>query len=405
MEHQKNSRIFDRTTPPHIFTLILLTGISAMSMSIFLPSLPSMMVDLKTEYSIIQLSVSLYLAFTALVQFIIGPLSDRFGRRPTALWSISVFIFASIGCYFATSIEVFLAFRMMQAFVAIGQVISRAVVRDIFSQDEAASKIGYVTMGMALVPMFAPMIGGMLDGMFGWRSTFIFMTAFGFLLLIIIWFDQGETATSNGKNLFQQFQEYPELFASRRFWGYVLAATFSAGTFFAFLGGAPYVATNVFELSSSQTGLLFGIPATGYLVGNLLTGIFSKRLGINPMILVGASLLTLGMASSLILTLMGYESPLVFFGFCILVGLGNGLTLPNATAGMLSVRPKIAGTASGIGGAIMIGGGAALSALAGALLERGNGSYPLQLIMLTSAVLCLISILYVIQRAKAITET
>jgi DHA1 family bicyclomycin/chloramphenicol resistance-like MFS transporter len=111
------------------------------------------------------------------------------------------------------------------------------------------------------------------------------------------------------------------------------------------------------------------------------------------------------MASSLILTLMGYGSPLVFFGFCILVGLGNGLTLPNATAGMLSVRPRIAGTASGIGGAIMIGGGAALSALAGALLERGNGSYPLQLIMLTSAILCLISILYVIQRAKTIAET
>ncbi|MDA0362290.1 MAG: multidrug effflux MFS transporter, partial [Proteobacteria bacterium] len=367
--------------------------------------LPSMTVDLKTEYSVIQLSVSLYLAFTALVQFIVGPLSDRFGRRPTALWSISVFIFASIGCYFATSIEVFLTFRMIQAFVAIGMVISRAVVRDIFSQDEAASKIGYVTMGMALVPMFAPMIGGMLDGMFGWRSIFIFMTAFGFLLLIVIWFDQGETASSTGKSLFEQFQEYPELFASRRFWGYVLAATFSSGTFFAFLGGAPYVATHVFKLSSSQTGLLFGIPATGYLVGNLLTGIYSKRLGINPMILAGASLLTLGMASSLILTLMGYGSPLVFFGFCILVGLGNGLTLPNATAGMLSVRPRIAGTASGIGGAIMIGGGAALSALAGALLERGNGSYPWQLIMLTSAILCLISILYVIQRAKTIAET
>lgn len=399
------SKFLDRTTPPHIFTLVLLAGVSAMNMSIFMSSLPQMTKDFATEYSIMQLSISLYLLFTAGMQIIIGPISDRFGRRPVVVGALSLFAVASIGCYFAQSIEVFLFFRMLQSSVAAGMVLSRAIVRDVVPQDEAASTIGYVTMGMSLVPMFAPTVGGFLDEWFGWRSTFIFLTIFGVGLAALCWADQGETQKGGGLKFREQIEGYPELFSSPRFWGYALAAALASGCFFAFLGGSPYVATEVFKLEPTTTRYLFGVPAIGYFVGNLLSGRYSVRFGVNQMVVFGTVSLTLGMALSLLLTFAGFGGPLTFFGCCLFVGLGNGMVLPNATAGLLSVRPHLAGTASGVGGAIMIGGGAGLAALSGSLLEGGNGSYPLQWVMFISAALSVVAIAFVIQRTKQITTT
>jgi DHA1 family bicyclomycin/chloramphenicol resistance-like MFS transporter len=399
------AKLFDRTTPPHILTLVLLAGVSAMSMSIFMSSLPQMTEDFATEYSVMQLSISLYLLFTAGVQLLIGPISDRFGRRPVAIAAISIFALASMGCYFAQSIETFLLYRMVQTAVAVGMVLSRAIVRDVVPQNEAASTIGYVTMGMSLVPMVAPTIGGFLHEWFGWRSSFVFLAAFGAGLAALCWSDLGETQKGGGLKFRDQIAGYPELFSSPRFWGYAMAAAFASGCFFAFLGGSPYVATTVFGLEATTTRYLFGVPALGYFVGNLISGRRSAQVGVNNMVKYGAISLTFGMALSLILTFAGFGGPLTFFGCCLFVGLGNGLVLPNATAGLLSVKPHLAGTASGVGGAIMIGGGAGLAALSGTLLENGNGSYPLQWVMFVSAVLSLLAIGYVIRRTSRIDAT
>ncbi|MDD9976759.1 MAG: MFS transporter, partial [Boseongicola sp.] len=139
------TRFLDRATPPHLFTLVLMAGVAAMNMSAFLPSLPAMTTYFDTDYGIMQLSVSLYLAGTAVLQLIIGPISDHLGRRPVVLGSLAVFVLASIGCLLSPSIEVFLAFRMLQGTVVVGLVLSRAIVRDLYDQDESASMIGYVT--------------------------------------------------------------------------------------------------------------------------------------------------------------------------------------------------------------------------------------------------------------------
>lgn len=402
MAFEYSSRFADRTTPPHISTLVLLAGVSAMNMSIFLPSLPAMTAAFNTEYAIMQLSVSLYLACTAALQIIIGPLSDRYGRRPLVLGALGIFALASLGCYLATTIEVFLTFRMIGAAVVVGMVMSRAIVRDVVPMAEAASTIGYVTMGMSLVPMFAPTVGGFIDELFGWRAIFLFTFAFAVGLAALCWLDQGETNSAKSVSFTAQFADYPELFTSPRFWGYALSAAFASGAFFAFLGGSPYVASVVYDLPPTTTRYLFGIPAIGYFLGNLYSGRNSVRLGVNRMIWMGCTLLVVGMAASLGVTAMGYGSAFTFFAFCTFVGLGNGLVLPNATAGLLSVRPHLAGTASGVGGAIMIGGGAALAALAGALLERGTGPFPLQWVMLVSAVASLAAITLVIRRERAI---
>lgn len=400
--HAPDVRFLDRATAPHIVTLILLAGISAMAMNIFLPSLPNMTAYFQTDYRLMQLSVALYLAVNAVLQIFVGPISDKFGRRPVILWGLGLFLLATLGCLYAPSAEVFLFFRMLQAVVAIAMVLSRAVVRDMFPQDRAASMIGYVTMGMAVVPMIGPALGGILDEIFGWRANFWALFILGALTMALAWADLGETAAKSGRTLTEQYREYPELLRSPRFWGYSLSSALSSGAFFAYLGGAPFVGTEVFGMPPSTLGLFFGAPAIGYVLGNFLTGKFATRYGINRMVLWGCSLGTFGVALSLAVFLAGYGTPLSFFGLMTFVGLGNGLCIPNATAGMLSVRPHLAGTASGLGGAIQIGGGAALSALAGALLTPETGAFPLLWIMLTTSALSVIAIRYVIFREKQI---
>ena len=393
-------RFLDRSTPPHISTLVFLAGLSAMSMNIFLPSLPGMTAHFGTDYRVMQLSVALYLAMNAVLQIVIGPLADRYGRRPVMLGAIAAFCLATIGCLLAANVAVFLAFRMLQAVIVSGLVLSRAIVRDMVPADRAASMIGYVTMGMALVPMLSPMAGGVLDEAFGWRANFLAMLIAGGALYALCWRDLGETGRPSGLTLAAQFREYPELFASRRFWGYALAAAFASGAFFAFLGGAPLVGTQVYGLSPGILGVYFGMPAVGYLAGNYLTGRFSVRAGINRMMMGGALVVAVGMLAALLVALAGARHPAAFFGFMVFVGVGNGLVLPNATAGLLSVRPHLAGTASGLGGAIMIGGGAALSGVAGALLTPAWALYELLAMMTLTALAAVLAAHYVIRMAR-----
>ena len=388
-------RYLDRTTPPHLSTLIIIAGVSALAMNIFLPSLPGMTAYFNTDYGIMQLSVALYLGFNALLQLFIGPISDRYGRRPVVLTGIALFMLATIGCLYAASVEVFLVFRMAQAAIVVGMVLSRAVVRDLVSQDRAASMLGYLTMGMSVVPMIGPAVGGMLDDGFGWHANFWLLFVLGAGSAALVFFDMGETAPQAGARFRDQVRDYPALLTSPRFWGYNLAAMFSSGAFFAYLGGAPYVGAEVFGLTPSQLGIYFGAPAVGYFAGNWISGRFSVRFGINNMILWGAALCAAGMLTQLLVFSLGTQSAAIFFAFMTFVGLGNGMVIPNATSGMLSVRPKLAGTASGLGGSMMLGGGAALSAFAGVALGTGGTAFPLIYIMCATSIAAVGAILFV----------
>lgn len=400
MTIQPTVRYLDRTTPPHISTLILLAALPALSLNMFLPSIPAMADHFNVEYHVMQLSISLYLATTAVVQLLIGPLSDRYGRRPIIQWGGAIFIIATLGCILAPNATVFLTFRILQAVLATGMVLSRAVVRDMVPADQAASMIGYVTMGVSLSPMVGPFFGGLLDTYFGWQATFWVLLVLGVMLLALSWADLGETSTTKSASFSAQFKQYPELFLSRRFWGYGLSATFAAGAFFAYLGGAPFIGKELFHMNAIWLGVSFGAVSTGYMAGNFISGRFSMRIGMNRMILLGTSATTFGVFCSTMLFQFGFGSPAVFFGFMMFVGLGNGMTLPNANAGMMSVRPNLAGSASGLGGAMLVGGGAIFSTLSGNLLSEGSSALPLLWLMLITSALSIVTIQYVIHRER-----
>lgn len=400
MTHRPARRFPDRTTPPNLTTLILLAGIGAMAMNIFLPSLPKIAADFEVDYKLVQLAVAGYLAASGFLQIFVGPLADRFGRRVVLLWALAIFIVATFGCLMAPDFTTFMVFRLTQATVAGCMVLSRAIVRDINTPDRAAAMMGYVTMGMSMVPMFAPVLGGVLDEMFGWQASFWLLFLCGLGMFALTWADLGETAKPSSLSILRQFGEYPELLKSPRFWGYSMASATCSGAFFAYIGGAPFVATNVFGLSPTQFGLFNAASGIGYFIGNWFTGQQAARIGTNRMIVAGGVVVSLGMALSLLLAYAGIGGPYSFFGAMIFVGFGSGLTIPCANAGMLSVRPHLAGTASGLGGAMMIGGGAALSAVAGALLHPGSGPFPLIWLMLACGLSSLLFIGMVISRER-----
>ena len=402
MQPLSTARFLDRTTPPHILTLVLTAGVAALSLNIFLPSLPSMAAHFGVDYAVMQLSVSLYLAMTAVLQVFIGPVSDRYGRRVVMLAAVAVFVVATVGAIFAPTFGLFLACRLLQAVVATGFALSRAVVRDMVGQDQAASMIGYVTMGMSIVPMVGPVIGGALDTAFGWQASFVILGVLGAALWVLIWADQGETARTRPSSFLEQARAWPVLLKSQRFWGYVLAAGFASGAFFAYLGGAPYVASEVYGMDPAQLGVYFGAPAVGYLIGNGLSGRYAVRLGVNRMIVIGAIVATAGLGVLALLAALHLSNKETFFGFMVFVGLGNGILLPSANAGMLSVRPDLAGSAAGLGGACIIGFGAALAALAGVVLTHGSGAMPLIALMVLSSAASLPCVAWVIRRARAV---
>jgi len=391
---------------PATTTLVVVAATGALAMNIFLPSLPGMARYFDTSYAVVQLTVSLYLAATAVIQLAIGPLSDRYGRKPVLMVALAIFLVSTLAAIFAPTIEMLIVCRIFQASAAAGMVLSRAIVRDTVSHmDEAASKIGYVTMGMALVPMIGPVIGGLADEAFGWKSTFLLTFAFGLLAMALVAYDLRETNLYRSASLRAQIAAYPELLKSRRFWGYTMTAAFGSGSFFAFLGGGPFIATEMLGLSPSQYALYFAILSFGYMIGNFISGRFSRRIGNNPMMLMGNLLGVFGVTTALILLWLGYFHAATTFGPIFFVGFGNGMTLPNANAGQVSVRPHLAGSASGLGGTLQISCGAMLAFLGAALLSVESGPQPLFFLMLASSSTAVVASLYVIYVSRKAGDT
>ncbi|WP_105382184.1 multidrug effflux MFS transporter [Neorhizobium alkalisoli] len=401
----QESRFLDRRTPPHITTLVVCAGLGALSLNIILPSLPAMAGHFGTDYAVMQFAVSGYIAGTALLQLVLGPLSDIFGRRRVMIGSILILLIGTLICLFAQTITVFMIGRLLQTTVVAGFVLPRAIIRDTVPMESAASMIAYVTMGMSLIPMVAPTVGGTLNDLFGWESNFILMLGLGLLTLMLVSADLGETNMTPAESFTAQFRSWPDLLRSRRFWGYTLTSTFSSGVFFAFLGGAPFIGTAIYHLTPTMLGMQFFLIAAGYMVGNFISGRYTRRFGTMTMMFSGSVVSLVGIGIAAALQQGDVASATAFFAPLALTGVGNGLTLPSSNAGVVSVRPRLAGSASGLGGAITVGGGAAMSTLAAAVLKQSDGTMPLLAVMGISTLLALAATEYVRQVDRRAGDT
>ncbi|MGI3168081.1 multidrug effflux MFS transporter [Pseudooceanicola sp. C21-150M6] len=383
------------TTPPHLATLILLTGNSVLTLNMFLPSLKHMAEDFGTSYGVMSLSVGAYLLMTAATQLVMGPLSDRYGRRPVVLAGMGIFTLASLVCALTGDITTFLIARMFQSASATGMALSRAIIRDQYDDRQAAAKMAHVAMIMAIAPMLGPAFGGLLDAVFGWRACFWVYTGAGVALTLLSYLDLGETNLRKSETFGAQFREYPELFRSRRFWGYAVCAAFSVSTFHIFVSGAPLVVAAAFGMGPAQLGAYMGTITVGFILGSGISSRISHRYQLSTVMIWGRSLAVLGLGIPALLILAGQLSIPLFFGAMVMSGLGNGLTTPNANVGAMSVRPHIAGSASGLSAALIVFVGAFTTTLTGAVVTEETGAFALPFLMCLASVVGLIAALSV----------
>ena len=377
------------STPALMALLAAITALAPFSLQIFLPALPAIQASFAVTPGIVQLALSLSILANAVANLAYGPMSDRFGRRPVLLVGLAGFITGSLGCALAPSIELLIVARIVQSIGgAAGMVLARAIVRDLYDRERSASIIAYLTMAMVVAPMLAPTIGAVLLDVASWRAIFYLVTGIGVVLTWPIVVTLAETRPPEARRHGGPLAGAGALLRSGLFWSYVLQSTFGISVFFAFIAGAPYFMINVLGRSATEYGLWFILVSAAFMAGNLVAGRFSGWIGLDRMVLTGSLLAVAGAGLALGLLLGGAWTPLTLFGPMMAVGLGNGLSVPNAQAGAVSVEPLLAGTASGIAGFSQMFVAAVVSQGVG-MLQNGT-PYPMAGFMAACAVLSLL---------------
>lgn len=368
--------------------LIAITAVGPLSLNILAPAMPGLIGTLGAGAGTVQLTLSLFLLGMAVSQLVLGTLSDRFGRRPVMLAGLALTVVASFAALATTSIAGLIVARTAQAFGATaGIVIGRAVVRDLYDRDRAASMIGWITMAMVVAPMIAPLIGGALDTALGWQSIFAFLGLFAAAILVWASLQLPETRkVATGEGFAHFLAASGSLLTDRAFLGYALVAAFNSAMFFTFIGGAPHVVVTIMHRSSAEYGLWFVAISLAYMFGNFAAGRWSARFGVDFMVRAGVAVTVAGAAVGIgWILLEPARGPEVIMVPQMIIGFASGFMLPSALAGAVSVRPQAAGAAAGITGFMQMGLGAATSQLIGHLLDGAPTGLPLAAIVL---VLC-----------------
>ena len=354
---------------PRLLTLVLMVGTSVMSLNLILPALGSLAQSFGLSYATASFVFSGYLIVTGVMTLVMGPLSDRFGRRPIVLTALSIFIVASLCSALAPNVVLLFVFRFFQAVVVAAGVLAQAAVRDTSSsQSDTTRKLALIAMAMALVPLIGPMVGGVIADLMGWRAVFMAQAGVGALTLLLCVFVLNETNQQRSATFLAQFRAYPGLVSSLRFWGYVMTLCMGVAVFFSFLAGMPLIAKARFGFGETMIGVMLGTLTLGYLVANGVLRQISDRFMQAGIMAFARALGVIGPLISMGLIALGFTNPIVIFAPLVLMGAANGLSLPLANSGIVSVRPDLAGSAAGLSQALVSWIGALCSALVSLLL-------------------------------------
>jgi DHA1 family bicyclomycin/chloramphenicol resistance-like MFS transporter len=345
-----------------LLLLVAMTGVAPISLYMLVPALPLLATTFGRDISIAQMTVSLYMVGIACSQIIMGPLSDRFGRRPVLLAGLGLMVMASAACIFAETLPQLIAARFLQALGgATGMVVSRAIIRDLYSRDRISSMISLVVAVMMIAQMLSPLTGGLLETAFGWRSIFYVITAASLMIAVALALTLPETRRDRTEA--GGFRgDVSSLFTSRAFIGYLLCQVLASQIIFAFAGGGPYIVVTQMGRSSAEYGAWFASTGFAYLIGNLFCVRFAPRHSLTNLIWFGLALQLLGSLLNLLWGITGLnQAPSWLFGTQMLVMFANAFVMSNSAAGAISVRAEAAGTASGAMGFLQMGIGSLVS--------------------------------------------
>ncbi|MHA1113254.1 MAG: multidrug effflux MFS transporter [Alphaproteobacteria bacterium] len=349
--------------PPALMgILILLVSFGSVSQNMYLPSMASLRADLSAQVWEAQLTLSVFLFGLACFQLVSGPLSDRFGRRPVLLGAIALFMVASIACALATSIEMLIAARLVQAAGAsAGSVLSRAVVRDIFEPTEAARQLARIGTVVSLMPAAGPLLGGFFEVWFGWRSHFVFLAIFAAAMLFWIWAVMAETnrqKDSSALNIGRMLRNYATLARNPVYLGNVLAIGFIYGALYGFMSGAPFVLIELFGTRPETFGAYVFTLMVAFSFGAVGATRYVRRLGMAKTALVGTSLCMVSTLALPVLALLHIDSSPAYVAAISLHMVGFGFAQSGAIGGAFAPFPQMAGAASALQGFTQIMGGA-----------------------------------------------
>ena len=389
-----------------LLLLVAMTGVAPISLYMLVPALPVLATTFGRDISIAQMTVSLFMVGIACSQLIMGPLSDKFGRRPVLLVGLALMVAASIGCSLAQTLPQLIAARFLQALGgATGMVVSRAIIRDLYSRDRISTMISLVIGVMMVAQMLSALAGGLLETAFGWRAIFYAITAGSLCVAVAIAIALPETRRARAEG--SGFRgDVGSLIKSRAFIGYVLCQVLASQIIFTFAGGGPYIVVTQMGRTTAEYGAWFATTGFAYLVGNLFCVRFAPRHSLEKLIWFGLALQLTGSLLNLIWSIAGLnQAPLWLFGTQMIVMVGNAFVMANSAAGAISVRPEAAGTASGAMGFLQQGVGSLVSQFGAYLGGHSTTTLPLTAAIFAISVACASSMIFLVpRRAVVVTE-
>jgi DHA1 family bicyclomycin/chloramphenicol resistance-like MFS transporter len=376
--------------------LALLTAVGPMSVDLYLPSLPELGRVFGASVPQVQLTLSGYLFCFAIGQIVFGPISDHVGRKPVLLAALSLYVAICLSCVFATSIEMLIVLRCLQALgVAGAPVLARAIVRDLYQGVRAGRELARMGSITALAPVVAPSLGGVLQATFGWRASFLGMAALGLCAILLVTRLLPETMKQRPQepmSLLSIVRRYGVFLGHRNFRIYLAIVAASYGGLFAWISGSSFVLQDLYGLSSLVFGVVFAAATLGYGLGTLLAARLVGRIGIDRTIVCGGLALAAGGLTMAAAIVMGATSPAALALPMAVYLCGLGLAMPQSMAGALTPFPERAGAASSLLGFLQQATASAIGIVVGQML--GASALPLAAVIAAMGVLALALALY-----------
>jgi DHA1 family bicyclomycin/chloramphenicol resistance-like MFS transporter len=356
---KNNPQLQHGTIPPWLILLAALTAIGSLSIDMYLPSFPAIAMDLGVGANKVQLTLASFLVGLAVGQLFYGPFSDRYGRKPPLYFAIGLYLLASFTCIFVRDVDTLIVLRFFQGLGGCGGfVISRAAIRDKMGAEGSAHAYSLMMLVFGLAPILAPLFGGFVLTLWGWRAIFVTLTIFAGLCMIAMHYVMEESLDpehARPLQLGRVCRQYWDLLHDRQFMSYALCGGLVQAGLFAYIAGSPYVLIELHGIPPQYYGLVFGANAIGLITASQVNARLVKKQPLDRILKYTLTIAaTVSMASALLVAAGVNSLPLLLIGLFLYLS-SYGMISPNAIAIVLKYQGKQAGTASALAGTLQFG--------------------------------------------------
>ncbi len=351
----------------------LLSAVGPFTIDMYLPAMPDIGRDLSADVASVQMTITAYFIAFGLAQLVYGPWADQSGRRKPIFFGLAIFILATIGCTFAPSVGPLIAFRFLQGLgAAVVMVVPRAIIRDLYTGNEATRLMALVMLVISVSPMLAPLAGSGVIALVGWRAIFGFLGLAAIASLVLTRFALPETLAPEDRvpvHFGSLLSGARTLLTDRMFLGLTFTGGFGMASFFVFLASASFVYTGQYHLSPTGFSLAFALNALGFFAASQLAAGLGARFGARRVVLWATAGFAAATLATLALIASGFTALPVLMGGLFLGNAFLGLVIPTTMVMALDDHGDIAGLASSLGGTLQMLAGGAVTALSGLFFD------------------------------------